>query len=472
MLRKVTLLGLVGLLACGGNGGGRSDAGNDGGVDAGVDLADRLAAIPGMTVSEQPSPLHGYRYFILTFDQLADHRAPNGQHFAQRMVLLSRDEAAPMVLFLSGYQVTLAPYRAELTRALNANQLSVEHRYFAVSRPEPTDWSQLTIEQAANDDHLIVQALKAIYPGRWLSTGQSKGGMAAVFHRRFYPDDVDGTVAYSAPLTLPGDQLQGPGNRYIAFLDTVGSDSCRQDLSDFQNLVLSRRSEMIAALDQQTPAGSWTILGEDRALDFMVEDTPFVFWQYGDSSLCAQIPTSASASPAVFAFLDRIVGTALYADNEVLVELPYYYQAATQLGYPAADESTLVGLVHPGENTARAYIPASVPTASYDDGAAATDIQSWVSTSGSRLLFVYGETDPWSAGAFQLGSASDSFKLVVSGGNHVSPLAALAPADLAIALDAIGRWTLTTPALARLPDGRSEPELNKPEPGWPQRLRR
>ena len=49
------------------------------------------------------------------------------------------------------------------------------------------DWEVLDIFQAAADHHRIVAALKSIYSGARINTGHSKGGMTAVFHRRFYP---------------------------------------------------------------------------------------------------------------------------------------------------------------------------------------------------------------------------------------------------------------------------------------------
>jgi hypothetical protein len=69
--------------------------------------------------------------------------------------------------------------------------------------------------------------------------------MTSLFHRRFYPDDVDATVAHVAPLDYPADAVQDPDSRYIRFLEQVGTDpACRQRLKDFQNLALARRAAM------------------------------------------------------------------------------------------------------------------------------------------------------------------------------------------------------------------------------------
>ena len=46
--------------------------------------------------------------------------------------------------------------------------------------------------------------------------------MTSIFHRRFYPDDVDGTVAYVAPVLYADDMVQSPNNRFMQFLRQSG----------------------------------------------------------------------------------------------------------------------------------------------------------------------------------------------------------------------------------------------------------
>src|SRR3954468_24586794 len=147
-----------------------------------ADIEAALRKTPGLTiVKEDPAPA-GFRFFELTFTQPADHRHPGAGPLQQRFTLLHRDFAAPTVAFTSGYNVSTAPNRSEPTQIVDGNQLSMEYRYFTPSRPEPENWAkQLTIWQAAADEHRAVQAFKAIYPGKWLATGGSKGGMTATY---------------------------------------------------------------------------------------------------------------------------------------------------------------------------------------------------------------------------------------------------------------------------------------------------
>ena len=77
------------------------------------------------------------------------------------------------------------------------------------------------------------------------------------------------------------------------------------------------------------------------------------------------------------------------------------------------------------------------------------DIADWVATEGSELMFIYGEYDPWTAGAFDLGNARDSFRLFVAGGNHGADIEQLSADDRELAFAALERWTGVKPSAAR-----------------------
>ena len=184
------------------------------------DIAEQLEAIPGMTVVEEKTAPAPYRYFVLNYTQPNDHLKPFRGSFQQRLTVLHRGTDRPTVLHTSGYNVGTNPTRSEPTRLVDGNQVSTEQRFFTPSRPQPADWTrQLTIWQAASDHHRIVSALDGLYRGKWLSTGASKGGMTSVYHRRFFPRDVDGTVAYVAP----NDVVNHEDSRYTRFFETVGT---------------------------------------------------------------------------------------------------------------------------------------------------------------------------------------------------------------------------------------------------------
>src|SRR5690606_40029894 len=97
----------------------------------------------------------------------------------------------------------------------------------------------LTNKQTDMDLHNIVKYFRKLYRSRWVSTGISKGGTTAIIHRAFYPDDVDLTVSYVAPLNFARED-----ERLISFFDKVGTEEIRARIRDFQIEVLSRRDSI------------------------------------------------------------------------------------------------------------------------------------------------------------------------------------------------------------------------------------
>ena len=165
------------------------------------DVVDALLSVPGLTILNDQPVATGLRLFVLSYEQRVNHQVLAKGTFAQRMTLLHRSFMAPMIVTTDGYELPPVPSRSEPALIVDGNDLRIEHRFFLPSRPEPADWTDLTIAQAAADHHSIIVALKAVYSGHWLTTGRSKGGMAAVYHRRFYPNDVNGTIGTSRRTT-------------------------------------------------------------------------------------------------------------------------------------------------------------------------------------------------------------------------------------------------------------------------------
>jgi len=404
-----------------------------------ADLADQLAAIPGMTVvSEQPPPATGFRFFFLTFRQPVDHTKPSGPTFEQRFQLLHRDVSRPMILHTTGYNMPGGAFRSEPTQLVDGNQISVEQRFFSPSRPNPANWDKLTIWQAATDHHRLTQALKTIYAAKWLSTGASKGGMTSVYHRRFYPRDVDGVVAYVAP--------NDPDNRddraYDEFFDAVGgTPACRTALKTLQDEALSRRTDMVNRYDALAAEEGLhfdQVFGStDKAFEMAVLDTEWAFWQYNLEANC-DVPGRDATSDEIFAFINQTADFTFYADEGILPYAPYFYQAATQLGWPQPKFRYLSdGLHYPALYQANSSLPAELR--SRHDAWPMIDVDHWVTKSSSQMLFVYGSNDPWGAEPFHP-SNKDSYTYTAPGANHGANIARLNSADAAAARATVLRW--------------------------------
>ena len=430
------------------DGGTTPDAGSTGDAApcAATDIRGKLLCIPGLAIVTEGASGTTYRRFTLTLDQVVDHDNPNGPHFLQRLTLLHRDEGAPVVLASSGYNITTGSREpTELGNTFATNVVQVEHRYFTPSIPSPADWKYLTIQQSAADYHAITVALKSIYKGKWVNTGASKGGMTSVYHRRFYPNDLDATVAYVAPNSFGLDDA-----RYPEFLRAVGGDSwasCRASLNELQKTVLTRRAEV-----EPRMTDSYAALGGPAvALEHALLEMPFTFWQYQsptDARLgCAAIPAADAPIATLYSFFSTVSYLRNFSDSGFESYTPYYYQATHQLGAPGVEDAHLVGLLqHRDTYRPSYYIPKGVDVPPWD-AEAMVDVQNWVKTEAKTMIFIYGEFDPWSAGRFEIGTTGDNHLFVAPGGNHGSSLMRLTQADRATALALLQNWLGVPPVM-------------------------
>ncbi|WP_371501126.1 aminopeptidase [Kitasatospora sp. NBC_00374] len=404
------------------------------------DIRTVIEAVPGLTVLEERPAAPGYRFFALSLRQPVDHRHPEGATFEQRMTLLHRAVDRPTVLSTSGYGVsTTGQSRSEPTALVDGNQLTTEQRFFGTSRPDPADFSTLTVRQAADDHHHVVEVFKAVYRGKWLSTGSSKGGMASVYHRRFHPDDVDGTIAYSAPDNVDDRD----DSAYLDFLATVGTPECRAALRAVQREALVRRDALVARYaDWAAQQGrTFRIVGSaDKAFEIAVLRAPFMFWQGGGAPRCADIPRPDASTDALYSWIDTVSPFALYTDTVAADFVPYFYQLGTQLNYFTVETAHLAGLLrYPGATDPRTFVPREIPMR-HQPGAM-RDIDRWVRQDGTRLLFVYGGTDPAAAEPFRLGRGSrDSSVHWAPEAAHSVRIAMLPDAERAAATATIRRW--------------------------------
>lgn len=408
------------------------------------DIKDRILAIPGMSLIEE-KPVDGYRYFVLNYTQPIDHRHPEKGEFQQRLTLLHKSVDRPTVFFTSGYNVSTTPTRSEPTKIIDGNQVSLEYRYFTPSRPQPADWKKLDIRQAATDQHRIFTALHTIYNKNWIATGGSKGGMTATYYRRFFPKDMNGTVAYVAPNDVRNDE----DSAYDRFFKTVGTAQCRADLAAVEREALVRRDEMVKRFQKwaDKEKQTFTRVGNaDRAYEVMVTDLVFGFWQYQPAeTACAKVPKPTVSTDELWKWMDEVGGFASYTDQGMESYTPYYYQAGTQLGEPGYQYPNVADLLkYPGINNSRSFVPKDIPMTF--DKRAMPDVDRWVRHHADRMMFVNGQYDPWSSEHFRLGKgARNSYVFTVPGGNHGSNIAKLKDADRTKATAELLAWAGVQP---------------------------
>lgn len=394
-------------------------------------LLQKLQELPGFQVTRIQT-LQGFsQSFQIDFEQPVDHADSAAGTFFQRFYLSHRSDNAPMVFYTSGYGIG-SNFEPELSALLQANQLLLVHRFFPDA--VPPDWKYLTIRQAADDQHRIREALRQLYPGKWVSTGASKGGMAALFYRRYFPGDVEATVAYVAPvMPFPDDP------RFAPFLSQVGTRDCRQKLRDFQRLVLTRRDSLMELFRQYNQGKNhvFSIISEEAAFEYSVLEYPFAFWQYGAKSDCAEIPGADAGDQKIIDHLVDVSSPYYYSDQGFLYFQPLFYQAYTEIGYCPYVYDHLEDLLQAvPQPDYRAFAPRGVDLV-FRPGIM-QDVIAWLQNQGERIIYVYGGNDPWTAAAVLPADGLDVVKVVQPGGNHNVKIGDLDQKELVI--QTLERW--------------------------------
>lgn len=392
---------------------------------ASPDILTQLLSIPGISVAEIDPPEGSVytRAFEIDLTQPVDHHNPGGQQFQQHIYLSHVDATAPTVLETWGYGV-FSNRIYEAASILSANQLCVGHRYLDISRPDPPRWEFLNVEQSAADHHRIVELFKQIYTGTWVSSSTSRGGQAALFHRRYYPDDVAVTIAKVASIVFAAEDP-----RFDVFLtETVGDEACRQKIRDFQRRCLENREALIPYLQAYTVQSPYTYsIDLEVALEYSVLEYPFAFWQGGPGD-CAEVPDEQSSIEELYESLIYYSDIAIFSDELTDYFSPVFYLAYTEVGYYRLITDHLEDLLTAVENPSYSHFAPPGVEMVYRPEVLA-DIAAWLQTEGDSIIYIYGANDPWGAAAIELTGQANALKIVEPGANHSIDIRELTDAE-------------------------------------------
>ncbi len=365
-------------------------------VSAQTALQDKLKAISHIT---EIKPLESKEFaekYVTYFTQPLDHDRPELGNFRQRVIVSHVGFDRPTVIVTEGYGASyaLSPrYREELSRMFNTNMIFVEYRYFLESTPEPRDWQYLTAESSADDLHAVVEAFKKIYPGKWISTGISKGGQTTMLYRTFYPNDVDISVPYVGPLCYGVED-----GRHEPFLRQVGTEEERKKIEDFQLEVLKRKAALLPRFEKHCAEKGYEFFGSvEEIYDYSVLEYSFALWQWGTP--VSTIPANDADDDAIYKHFMAISEPSYFAKgggNE-----SFFVQAARELGYYGYDIRPFkkyLSIKSSKGYLKKLMLPEDAKHIKFDK-TLSKKITKFLKKNDPKMIFIYGEIDPWSAAA-------------------------------------------------------------------------
>lgn len=355
----------------------------------------KLPNISNITPLESNHFAEKYQLFI---EQKLEPLELNSATFQQRIILLHAGFDRPTILVTEGYgaQYSLNPnYTEELATLLHANIIFVEYRYFMESTPQPINWDYLTVENSLYDLHNINRTFKNIYTNQWISTGVSKGGQTCMAYRAYFPDDVDFSIPYVAPLNRSTED-----GRHEKFISNISTKKARKRITDFQIEVLKRKETLLPLFQEYCKNKGYTFRCPiEEIFDFNVLEYSFAFWQWGTS--LEKIPNHKTNDDIIFSHFITICEPSYFAEQTNIYS--FFVQAARELGYYGYNTKPFRKYL--SIKNSKGYLHKIMLSKELKELKFEKElynkVRAYLKYNDPKMIFIYGENDPWSASGVQ-----------------------------------------------------------------------
>ncbi|MBO7592180.1 MAG: aminopeptidase [Bacteroidaceae bacterium] len=333
--------------------------------------------------------------YVLKVAQQVDWKTSSKGTFGERVFVGFRGWEKPTVLVTEGYTASygISPdYEEELSRLFDANVILCEYRYFSESVPQPTNWEYMTVDNSLADYHHVRQMFGQLFKGKWISTGISKGGQTTMYYRATYPDDVDVSVSYVAPLNRAVED--GRHEKFLA--RKVGTKEERKIIKQAMQEIMKRKPNLMKLFHNYCEEHNYHFqLSEEDIYDYCVLEFPFALWQWGTP--VSMIPESEDEDKEWFDCLMKVSSPDYFAypsrympfDVQALRELGYY-------GYALKPIKKWTSLKSTKGYLKEIWLPDSLKKYDFDPTLYKRTVK-FLKKEDPTHIFIYGEIDPWSS---------------------------------------------------------------------------
>lgn len=335
--------------------------------------------------------------YVLKMEQQVDWKTSAKGTFGERIFVGMKGLDKPTVIVTEGYSASygLNPgYEEELSRLFDANVVLCEYRYFSQSVPVPTNWDYMTVDNSLADYHHVRQVFGQLFKGKWISTGISKGGQTTMFYRATYPDDVDVSVSYVAPLNRAVED-----GRHEKFLTKkVGTKEERKVIRQAMQELMRRKPELMKLFHAYCEENGYQFLmSEEDVYDYCVLEFPFALWQWGTPVSSIPELTSDEDDEVWFDCLMKVSSPDYFAYPSQY--MPFDVQAAKELGYYGYSLKPIkkwTSLKSTKGYLKKMWLPDSLRKYDFDPALYKRTVK-YLKKEDPKHIFIYGEIDPWSS---------------------------------------------------------------------------
>lgn len=333
--------------------------------------------------------------YCLKINQAIDWNDITKGTFDERIILGFRGFDRPTLIVTEGYfaDYALSPYYdEELGKMFDANVIVCEYRYFGESVPNISSWEYLTVDNSLCDLHHVREIFGRIFHDKWLSAGISKGGQTTMFYRTMFPDDVDISVSYVAPLNRGVED-----GRHEPFISKkVGTADERTAILKAQEELLVRKTRLLPMFKSFSKSHNYNYQDSISFIyDYCVFEFPFALWQWGTP--VSTIPSKDASDEEWFTYFIKISDPDYFSCPSKFT--PFFIQAARELGYYGYSRKGLkkycdVKRTH--KYLQHLMLPSGTDRIKFDKDLYRRTVK-YLKKNDPHHIFIYGENDPWSA---------------------------------------------------------------------------
>lgn len=405
-------------------------------------LESRLKTIPAVKQIDTLETTRFAEKYVIRFQHPVDYAHPKAGTFEQRVIIGHKGFDRPTVIVTEGYGAAYAMHKAfteELCEILNANLVFVEYRYFQASKPEPCDWKHLTVWNSLNDLHEVRTALGNLYNRKWLATGVSKGGMTSLFYRAYFPDDVEVTVPYVAPLNAAVED-----GRHEPFLSsTVGTPEQRKCVEAYQMELMKRKSRLMPLFKDYCTERNYRFNASvEDIYDYCVLELAFSLWQWGTP--VHKLVSAQADDDVLFRNFVQLCDPDYFQPEGS--NLPFFVQAARELGYYGYDMRPFrdyMSIRSTKDYLRHLMLPKDMPRYRFSKKVY-KHTRNFLKKKDPKIMFIYGENDPWSASGvitwLDFTHKQEMCAFIDPAGSHASRINTLPPSLRDAAIARLRRW--------------------------------
>lgn len=344
--------------------------------------------------------------YVLMIEQNLDGDDSSHGTFQQRVIVGLKGLDRATVMETEGYYADYAlnpSYEEELSTLFKANLVVCEYRYFGKSLPPTKDgadmmtqgkdyWQYMTVDNSLRDLHHVREALGEVFKNKWISTGISKGGQTTMFYRATYPDDMDVSVSYVAPLNRAVED--GRHEKFLA--KKVGTKEERKAVAAAQKELMDRKERLLPMLENMADAKDYHYnVDLSEIYDYCVMEYPFALWQWGTPT--SHIPGHDESDYEWFFHFSNISEPDYFTCPSKFT--PFHVQALRELGYYGYSNKGLKKQMKAKKTKgylSRLMVPEQLQDIQFDDRLYKRTVK-YLKENDPKHIFIYGEIDPWSA---------------------------------------------------------------------------